>query len=204
MRELDRRATLEYGIPSLVLMENAGKGTAELILKQFPKAQKILVVSGKGNNGGDGFVTARYLKKMNREPSVLLLADPSILKGDAKINFDRLFGDKIPVTSLDLSQIEDCDLLVDAILGIGVTMEVKGIYRDAIERMNQSGKPILAVDIPSGLDGDSGQVHGVAVRSTCTATMAELKHGLLSGAGPQFCGSIFKIDIGFPKQLCPS
>ncbi len=168
MKELDRKATEVYGIPSLLLMENAGRGTAEIILRNFPDVGKIGIFCGKGNNGGDGFVIARHLFNCGKEIRVALLADPSELKGDCRTNYEIAVKLGIPVSCLSSSKgsigdlgigfpLKACgndgwnaDLIVDAIFGIGIQSEVTGIYRKAIEAMNQSGKPVVAVDIPSG------------------------------------------------------
>jgi hydroxyethylthiazole kinase-like uncharacterized protein yjeF len=161
MREIDRVTTEKFGVPSLTLMENAGNAVAEFILENFRSADRITVVCGKGNNGGDGFVVARRLHRAGRVVEVLLLAAPSELKGDAATMFERLPVRPIIAQSVQELQAEssrslgNCDLLVDAILGTGFKPPVKGLYADAIAALNRGGKPVVAVDIPSGADSDA-------------------------------------------------
>src|SRR5664279_2570584 len=161
MREIDRASTEKFGVPSLTLMENAGTAVAEFILENFRTADRIAVVCGKGNNGGDGFVVARRLHRAGRVVEVLLLAAPSELKGDAATMFERLPVRPIIVQSAQELQAEtsrslgNCDLLVDAILGTGFKPPVKGLYAEAIAALNRGGKPVVAVDIPSGADSDA-------------------------------------------------
>ena len=161
MREIDRVTTERFGVPSLTLMENAGNAVAQFVLENFRSADRIAVVCGKGNNGGDGFVIARRLHRAGRVVEVVLLAAPSELKGDAATMFERLPVRPIIVQSAQELQAEssrslgNCDLLVDAILGTGFKPPVKGLYAEAIAVLNRGGKPVVAVDIPSGADSDS-------------------------------------------------
>jgi len=161
MREIDRVTTEKFGVPSLTLMENAGTAVAQFILENYKSADRIAVVCGRGNNGGDGFVVARELHRAGRVVEVLLLAAPSELKGDAATMFERLPVRPIIVQSAQELQAEssrslgNCDLLVDAILGTGFNPPVKGLYAAAIVALNRGGKPVVAVDIPSGADSDA-------------------------------------------------
>lgn len=161
MREIDRATTERYGVPSLTLMENAGSAVAQVILEQYSHANCIVVVCGKGNNGGDGFVVARKLHRAGRVVEVLLLASPVDLRGDALAMFERLPLRPIALQTQQQLQAEssrslaNCDLIVDAILGTGFQPPVKGLYADAIAAMNSSGKPVVAVDIPSGADSNA-------------------------------------------------
>src|SRR5271165_2740558 len=161
MREIDRTTTERFGVPSLTLMENAGSAIAQFILEQYSQAERIAVVCGKGNNGGDGFVIARKLHRAGRVVEVLLLASPSEIKGDAAAMFDRLPVRPVIVQSAQELQAEssrrlgNCGLLVDALLGTGFKPPVKGLYGDAIAAFNRRGKPVVAVAIPSGADSDA-------------------------------------------------
>jgi len=161
MRDIDRASTEKFGVPSLTLMENAGGAVAQFILKNYPHAERIAVVCGKGNNGGDGFVIARKLHRAGRVVEVLLLASPAELKGDAAAMFERLPVKPVVIRSAQDLQAEkskslgNCALLVDALLGTGFKPPVKGLYAEAIATMNASGKPVVAVDIPSGADSDA-------------------------------------------------
>ena len=161
MRNIDRATTERFGVPSLTLMENAGGAVARFILQHYPQANRIAVICGKGNNGGDGFVVARKLHRAGRVVEVLLLGSRTELKGDALAMFERLPLRPIEVTSPQELEAEssrslgNCDLIVDAILGTGFNPPVRGLYAGAIAAMNSSGKPVVAVDIPSGADSDT-------------------------------------------------
>jgi ADP-dependent NAD(P)H-hydrate dehydratase / NAD(P)H-hydrate epimerase len=165
MREIDRVTSERLGVPSLTLMENAGIAVAEFVLLHYPSAKSFGVVSGKGNNGGDGFVAARKLHDAGKDVRVFLLAEPSQLRGDAAEMFKRLSLKAVVVRSADelkseaAQRVFEADVLVDAILGTGFRPPVKGVYADAIAEINASGRPVVAVDIPSGADADSG-LHG--------------------------------------------
>ncbi len=160
MRAIDRATTERFGVHSLALMENAGSAIARFIQQRYPEANRITVVCGKGNNGGDGFVVARKLHRAGRVVEVLLLASRTELKGDALSMFERLPLHPVEVASVQELEAEssrslaNCDLIVDAILGTGFRPPVTGLYADAIAAMNASDKPIVAVDIPSGADSD--------------------------------------------------
>jgi len=160
MRDIDRATTERFGVPSLTLMENAGSAIARFILENYPAANRVAVICGKGNNGGDGFVVARKLHRAGRVVEVLLLASSTELRGDALVMFERL-----PLRPLEITRAQElhaessrsvgnCDLIVDAILGTGFQPPVRGLYADAIAMMNRSGKPVVAVDIPSGAASD--------------------------------------------------
>ena len=162
MREIDRATTERFGVPSLTLMENAGSAIAQFILEHYGQTNRIAVVCGKGNNGGDGFVVARKLHRAGRVVEVLLLASPSELRGDALAMFERLplqptIADNPAEFVLQVlpQSLVNCDLIVDALLGTGFQPPVKGLYADAISAINRSGKPVVAVDIPSGADSDA-------------------------------------------------
>jgi len=161
MRAIDLATSERFGVPSLTLMENAGGAIAQFILQNYPEANRVTVVCGKGNNGGDGFVIARKLHRAGRVVEVLLLGSRVELKGDALLMFERLPLRPLEVTNNSQlaaaasSCLANCDLLVDAILGTGFRPPVTGLYADAIDTMNRSDKPIVAVDIPSGADSDA-------------------------------------------------
>lgn len=161
MRDIDRATAEQYDVPSLMLMENAGSSVAEFILERYREAHRVTVLCGRGNNGGDGFVIARKLHDAGRVVSVVLLARPDELKGDAATMFEKLRAASVE-SSQDMTAefsraLINCDLVVDAILGTGFKPPVQGLYADAIAAMNRSGKPIVAVDIPSGAESDSMQ-----------------------------------------------
>lgn len=211
MRELDRKTIEEVGIPGVVLMENAGRGATNILLRSFPVTQEapVAVICGGGNNGGDGFVMARLLHEQGIPAQVFLLAAAERISGDAKIHFDVLEKLRVPVQSLAEIGItakvrrdwKGASCVVDAIFGTGLAREVGGIYRDAIRGIVASGRPVLAVDIPSGIDADTGKILGIAVRADCTATFGLPKRGLYIHPGADHAGRIECVDIGVPHRL---
>ena len=211
MQELDRKAIETYRIPGIVLMENAGRGAAEVISETFPDLhkKKIAIIAGKGNNGGDGFVIARYLLNNGIPVRVYLLTDPKGLRGDAETNFNvfhRMKGEVISVPSSKeyikvKRDLERFDILVDGIFGTGLDAEVRGYYREVIDHLNMLQKPIVAIDIPSGLDADTGKPLGAAIRASLTITFGLPKIGHLIPPGLDYVGEVKVIDIGIPKRL---
>jgi len=211
MQELDRRA-IAGGIPGIELMENAGRGTFEKIRQYFPGAfkQNIVVLCGRGNNGGDGFVIARCLHHAGARVKVILLATADRVSGDARTNLDayrRIGGVVQEVTDAAqwgsaVPDVQRAGLIVDAMLGTGLSAEVTGLYRQAIEDINAApGARIVSVDIPSGIDATSGAVLGAAVRAHLTCTFGLPKRGLLIEPGASYTGSREVIDIGIPEML---
>lgn len=211
MRELDRLTIEKYGVPSLVLMERAGEGIAKVILDRFGKIARrsVLVVAGKGNNGGDGLVVGRLLKK-NRIPSeVTLLARKDELSKDAAENlrdYLKTKGKLYEVASHTLGllreRLKGKSLVVDAILGTGLKQEVRGLYGEAIALINASGLPIVAVDIPSGLDADTGRPLGTSIKAEMTVTLGYPKLGQVIYPGLDYVGQLVVADIGIePKAV---
>lgn len=209
MQALDRRTIEEGRVPSLVLMERAGAGVVQFLQERFGplRGKTVTVVCGKGNNGGDGFVVARLLRRQHARVSVLLLTPPADLSRDAATMYRRWIRTGGSLTSkrfLSSDQagpiLSTSDLIVDALLGTGLSTEVTGIYRDAILLINRSGKPVVAVDIPSGIHADSGARMGQAVCATTTVTFGLPKLGLYVGAGIDHAGTIKVVDIGIPAN----
>jgi NAD(P)H-hydrate epimerase len=211
MQELDRKAIETYRIPGIVLMENAGKGATEIILNSFPDIQgkNVAIIAGKGNNGGDGFVIARHLMNRGIAVKVFLLTDSKSLRGDAETNFfifHRMKGEIISIPSIKDYQkvkrdLEKADILIDAIFGTGLDAEVRGYYREVIDHLNTLRRPIVAIDVPSGLDADTGKPLGAAIRATLTVTFGLPKVGLLISPGIDYVGKLEVVDIGIPKNL---
>ncbi|MBU1344898.1 MAG: NAD(P)H-hydrate dehydratase [Proteobacteria bacterium] len=216
MQEMDKTTIESFGIPGCVLMENAGRGAVDFLLKKFKdiRPQKIAVMAGRGNNGGDGFVMARYLMEKKFDVTVFLLSLKNKVKGDAKLNMDfaQKLCDRSRTSSIieipdadafekQKNQMRHHDLFIDAILGTGLNSDVKGIFKDAIELMNASLKPVFSIDIPSGLDSDTGQPLGVAVKADATATFAFAKAGHILFPGNTFTGELSVIDIGIPDFI---
>jgi len=208
MRELDRRAIEEFGVPSIVLMENAGRSVYAAACGMLGSVsyRKIVVVSGRGNNGGDGFVAARHLRDAGADVSVFVFGEIDSVKGDARINLEILRKTGIAVRSLssvsDLeSSLHSADLVIDALFGTGLKGEITGLSAEIIRAINSENSPVLSVDIPSGLDADSGQALGVCVDADSTVTFALPKLGLLTYPGASFAGQLIISEIGIPQQL---
>ncbi len=209
MREMDRLTIQKYGVPSLTLMERAGERIAQAILERFARNAKkgVLIVAGKGNNGGDGFVVARWLKKARIPCEVALLARQDELSPDAAHNcraFLKLKGKVSEVAASDGGLLGERTgkhgLIVDAILGTGVKNQVCGLYADAITWINTSGLPVVAVDIPSGIDTDTGVPLGVAVQAEMTVALGFAKRGQVIYPGVDSVGELVIADIGIADE----
>jgi len=207
-REIDRRAIEEYGFSGLVLMENAGRGCVD-VLDRLGINGPVIILCGKGNNAGDGFVIARHLEIRGHTCRVLLLCPPAELRGDAATNFAILQKTNVPI--LDLSQragaspppaeLADAAWIIDAMLGTGAQGEPRPPFDTAIEWMNAQPAKKLAVDLPSGLDCDTGQPAAHTVRADHTCTFAAMKIGFAQPAAKPFTGTIHVCDIGVPPRL---
>jgi len=205
-RDFDNWAINNAGVPGAVLMENAGRGCAEIIISELKKSggDKVCVFCGTGNNGGDGFVIARHLKNEGFKVKIGLCGKSSKIKGDAEINYKITRNMKIAIKELDLNNIEkgvkdiasDSNLIVDAIFGTGLTGEISGEFEKLINAINSLNKPIIAVDIPSGLDCDSGLPLGAAIRATKTVTFAAAKKGFRNPDCAKYTGEIYIASIG--------
>ena len=195
-REIDRKAVEEIGVPSICLMENAGRQVADAACEMAPGG-RVLVVCGTGNNGGDGFVAARHLFLRGVSVEVVLLGDKEKLTPDALINHNAAIGSGVAVTG-ELPAELSFDLVIDALLGTGISGEVREPYASAINAINGSGVSVLAADIPSGLDCDTGEILGVCVKAKRTVTFILSKVGFAKSSGPDMCGTITVADIGIP------
>jgi ADP-dependent NAD(P)H-hydrate dehydratase / NAD(P)H-hydrate epimerase len=210
MQGLDRRTITEAQVPSLVLMERAGAGAANYIQHRFGplRGKTITIFCGKGNNGGDGLVVARLLHRLHAKVTVLLLAPAPTLSHDALAMYRRWLraGGKSSTKLFRSSEqvkplLGSSDLIVDALLGTGLSTPVSGAYREAIELINHARRPIIAIDIPSGIHADNGSVLGQAVRATATVTFGLPKLGLYVGSGIDHTGTIHVVDIGIPTAF---
>lgn len=205
MRELDRGAVEQYGIDEMLLMENAGGATLSVMARELGPlgGKKITLVCGGGNNGGDGFVIARKLLSAGALPRVILAGDPSKYRGAAAHNLQiieklSLYRVTFEGDAAVLPLLEDCDAIVDALLGTGIDRPVRGGYADLINAINAAGKRVFSVDIPSGVNGDTGAVMGTAVRASCTITFGLPKAGNLLYPGSSLGGKLFLSHISFP------
>jgi NAD(P)H-hydrate epimerase len=203
-REIDARAIGEYGLSGLVLMENAGRGCAGL-LERLGISGPVCICVGKGNNGGDGYVIARHLDNSGHTVRIASAVDPSTLEGDAEANH-RVWvagGGAVEVVSAAGwdSVLEGSGWIVDALLGTGIRGEVQPPFDEAIDAINGSSVPVLAIDLPSGLDCDTGEVLGRCVRADQTATMVASKRGMLVEGAGEWTGEVHMVDIGIPRVL---
>lgn len=212
MRWCDDTTIRGYGVPGILLMEQAGRGVAEAAAKHFGplEGKDVLVFCGKGNNGGDGLVVARHLLNKGASLQVLLLAPPRLLEGDAKTNFailSRLARTHRAALKIQrfssriLARRKKPDLIVDAILGTGFSGEVRAPFSQVMTWINAQRVPVIAVDIPSGVNGTTGVVKTSAVQATRTVTFGMLKTGLLCNQGQDRCGEIDIVDIGIPPAV---
>ena len=207
MRAMDRRAIEEFGIPDEILMENAGRSAFGVLSQEWGVARKRYVIfCGAGNNAGDGLVVSRHILSNGGIPRVFFVGDPDRLKGAARSNFEIVSRLLIKVDRVnDLSGIRKdvfkADGIVDAIFGTGLDREVEGIFRDVIELINQSGRPVLSLDIPSGVNGDTGAILGTAVRADHTVTFGLPKRGNMLYPGYGLCGRLHVTHISFPPSL---
>lgn len=223
MRAIDRATSERFGVPSLTLMENAGSAVARFILSDYPQAQRIAIICGKGNNGGDGFVVARKLAEAGCALRVLLLCAPEELRGDAAAMFGQLIvhplvaSEAARLDSAEATEMFDADLIVDAVLGTGFRPPVSPLYAAAIRKMNESAAPIVAVDIPSGADADAMPAQaGTIARADAVVTFtaprpAHVFSGLTSGptviapigSPPEAIASNLGLDLSAPPDFAP-
>lgn len=207
MAEIDRKAREDYSLSQLVLMENAGRTSSELILTDIEpiKDKKIAVFCGKGNNGGDGFVAARYFANKSPLKLTVYVLDPlSIKEGAARDNFGIIRKMKIDVKSLEdflRSEETDFSVHVDAVFGTGFKGELPKEYASLGEKLNSSGVKLYALDVPSGLDATTGLAAKNSFKAYKTITFGLPKEGFYRGDGPDLCGEIVVKDIGFPREL---
>ena len=207
MRALDRQAIEGFGIPEELLMENAGEAACTVLGREIGVAGKrFVIVCGVGNNGGDGFVVARRLHAAKVDVKVVIIGNESRLRGAALKN--RHVLSRLPIKVDILKEINPltaalaaCDVIVDALLGTGLSRPVAGLQREAIERINDSGKTVLSLDVPSGVHGDTGAVMGAAVRADLTVTFGLPKRGNLLWPGFGHCGSLYVSPLSFPPSM---
>ena len=211
MNAMDRKTIDEVGVPGPILMDRAARGAVDVLLERLsPKrSDPIGIVCGTGNNGGDGLAMATMLHHLGFDPRILLLGDPSRLAPDAELYFQICRSLELPISlaagkeAVDqaLSSLESCTILVDAIFGTGLDREVTGHYADAIDWLHRHQAPVMAVDLPSGLDGETGQVLGVAADAALTATFGFAKVGQCLDPARQICGDLHIVDIGIPSRV---
>ncbi|MHC4426561.1 MAG: NAD(P)H-hydrate epimerase [Planctomycetota bacterium] len=212
VRAFDAWAINTLGIPGVVLMENAGRSCVELIKDKLKDiaSPKVCIFCGTGNNGGDGYVIARHLINSGFEVAVVVCGDRSKIKGDAKINLDILERMDRPVERLNPAdgnvpdQVQGftagADMIVDSLFGTGLSGQLSGEYKQLMESINACNCPILAVDIPSGLDCDAGEPLGVAIEAAWTVTFVAVKKGFTSASAAPYTGEVFVASIGITAR----
>lgn len=200
MAEADRQ-TIAGGVPGIRLMERAGQAVADAVAARFHTGSRIVVVAGPGNNGGDGFVAARLLAARGYHVVVALVGELTRLKGDAALAANDWSG---PVIAASAEALDGAHVVIDALFGAGLDRPVDGLARAMIESMNVHSAPVIAVDLPSGINGTSGAVMGAAVRAALTVTFFRKKHGHLLLPGRLHCGPIAVADIGIPDTVLRS
>lgn len=198
-RELDRRASEEVGIPSLVLMENAGRNAADVLHRLNPLRMRVAVVCGPGNNGGDGCVMARHLDRLGVPVTIRLMGDPAALRGDAAVNWQIV--DRMGLIASPGWNFDGYGWIVDALFGTGLSRAIGPPYDSVVAAINAAGKQIFAVDIPSGLDCDTGSPLGPTVRAHHTVTFVGLKEGFVNPSSRPYVGEVHFADIGAPRRL---
>jgi hydroxyethylthiazole kinase-like uncharacterized protein yjeF len=201
VRELDRIAIQDFGIPGYTLMQRAGQAVFSALQKHWPKASRILIICGSGNNAGDGYEIAYLAQQKGLQVTVLYVSEPHQLTGDASIAFKNAQKNGVVIKPFNVKEQLQADVIVDALLGTGLQGEVRNDYRVAIEAINNSESPILAVDVPSGLNADTGNVLGTAVQADLTITFVGCKRGFFTGQAPQYCGEVLYDDLDVPKEV---
>ena len=204
VREIDRIAIEKYGLPGLLLMENAGNRATEILLAEYPnKILNVAIFCGRGNNGGDGYVIGRLLHERGHKVSIFLACSREAVKTspDAETNLVRL-------EELGISPIETIpedlfyfDLLIDGLLGTGATGAPRPPYDTIIQKINETKRPVIAIDLPSGLDANTGTIASCAIHATHTITFIGCKPGFLIAQGPKHVGQIHLADIGIPTEI---
>ncbi len=211
MRDMDSMTINEAGIPGVVLMENAARSAAKVFLEHFNPidGSSIVILCGKGNNGGDGYVMARYLHEKGMNVTVGITGEKSAISGDALVNLKII--EKLGLKIFEITDDEslqgfkdnliNCSYMVDGLLGTGLNSPVRGLYKKIIDIVNMSGKPVMSIDIPSGLNADTGQKMGTAVKADLTVTFGFPKPGQLVYPGAGLVGRLINIDIGIPGTV---
>ncbi|MBN1870363.1 MAG: NAD(P)H-hydrate epimerase [Candidatus Omnitrophica bacterium] len=209
IQDLDKTAIEKYGVPSLALMENAGRSVAAEVIRQVKRVRRpeVCVICGLGNNAGDGFVIARHLINAGIKTKIFLIGKGRHLKTDAAVNYLILKKLRYPIQETGKGRIvlhKDivrADVVVDAIFGVGLNREVLEPFRGVIEAINKKAKKVFSVDTPSGIDGTTGEIYGVCVKADVTVTFNFMKKGFLRGQGPKHTGKVVVVDIGIPLRL---
>jgi NAD(P)H-hydrate epimerase len=214
MQKMDKETIETFGLPGIVLMENAGRCAIDYFMLQYSNLpdKRIGILAGSGNNGGDGFVMARYLLSAGEDVIVFLMTKNEKLSGDARFNYERLLLMSVHIIELPDENalnpqfyiLNTRNIWIDALLGTGLRSDVEGRYKKMITFLKVSNHPIFAVDIPSGLHADTGNICGTAIKADATITFGHQKIGMAMPTGKQYCGKLAIADIGIPRQITES
>ncbi len=196
VRALDEHEIRVLGTPGYALMKRAGEASLRMLRVRWPMARSLVVACGAGNNGGDGYVLARFARAAGLDVRVLAVVDPQRLAGDAREAWRECIASGISVEPFRAAALASADVVVDAVLGTGLGGDVRGAAAEAIGAINAASRPVLALDLPSGLCADSGRARGMAVHADATVTFVGLKTGLFLGAGPDHAGTLYFDDLG--------
>ena len=203
IQRLDQVAIDRFGVPSLILMENAGRAVAA----KAPKGKRVCILCGTGNNGGDGFVAGRHLLNAGVKVDIVVIGRAAKLKNDPLANYFILKRCGYPVLFLDkmnkkiLNLISKADVIIDALFGVGLNRRLGEPFLSLVEAINRSKKYVVAIDIPSGLDGTTGKIYGACVRANKTITFTFAKRGFYKREGPRYVGKVVVADIGIPRRI---
>ena len=200
VRELDRIAIEEFSIPGITLMESAGDAAYQLLRSKWPEAENILVLCGPGNNGGDGYILARLAKADDLAVKLQQVGDHTKLAGDALLAAERCTSGGLEPMQVSKEDLGKYDVIVDALLGTGLDRQVSGQWQEVINAINRCNTPVLSLDIPSGLNADTGQVMGCAVNADATISFIGLKQGLITGQGVEYAGDIHFNNLDVPDE----
>ncbi len=195
-------AAIASGIPGIQLMKRAGRAAFDLLLERFPAPELITIYCGAGKNGGDGYVLAALAAQRLLPVQVIQLTAGDKLSGEARIAYEFALQERVKIIPFADAQAPTEGVIVDALLGIGLQGDIRPTFAAAIDQINASGLPVLAIDIPSGLHGDTGTTHGAVVNAALTITYIGIKRGLLTGRGPAVCGEIVLSELAIPSEIC--
>lgn len=200
IRQLEQLAIDEFAIPAAQLMERAGHAAFEELRKRWPWCRRIAVVCGSGNNGGDGYVVARLARQAGLAVKVAAVGDPHQMKAEAAAAWQRAHAAGVEITPFEASLLTGAEIVVDALLGTGLSGDVSDLHLAAIDTINKAGCPVLSLDVPSGIDADTGAARGDAVNATLTLTFVGMKRGFATGAALDHCGIIEVATLGIPDE----
>jgi NAD(P)H-hydrate epimerase len=208
--DIDKFVQEKIGLSTLVLMENAGRGVSRVAYEMLKGKGRVAIFCGRGNNGGDGFVCGRHLLTKGIDIDIYLAGKCNKIKNEAKINLDILkalgvdIQEIVDKISLEKINLEKYSLIIDGLLGIGVSGEIRGTIKEIISLINLSKIPVLSIDIPSGMDADTGEPLGCCIVANKTVTFVSKKRGMDKDMSLRYCGEVIVCDIGFPSNILTS